>query len=473
MACPDSPAKGAVFAIGDWTARIRLTPTASVAVEYFDAEGKPCRRIKRDAAFQRAHKVELDALKARVADIEGALREARIRLEQTFRNGRDWSMEDWCQRYRDHPLTRTMAARLLWQFAPKDGAAFTALGTEPTLTGIDGAAISPPRGPCRVRLWHPVMADAQTRQAWRARVLELGLRQPLWQLWRPVYELTDAERRTAIYSNRFAGLLLDQPVFVRILRNRGWVLKSRMLGVPTDEAKPARLALPAFGLVAEYWGCGAGQVQEENEYGAPNLEHFATSQMRFYRLGEDSTAGAPPIPLTEVPALAFCEAMFDLEQVSGVTAIGFDGQWRDPGPHATPPSSDQYLIAVTWDGDLTHRTPGELGKMRTELLQWLVPRLAAADRLRIDGHMLHVKGKWNDYAIHTGNAAVRIVGPNSHVCIVPGGRADEAGQMPLPFAGDEVLALILSKAHMLIDEDRIRDIDIVRQLGCDDRSRRN
>jgi hypothetical protein len=156
--------------------------------------------------------------------------------------------------------------------------------------------------------------------------------------------------------------------------------------------------------------------------------------------------------------------MFDLELVTGVTVIGFDGQWRDPGRDATPPSGDEHLIAASWDGDLTQRTPGELGKIRTELLQWLVPRLAIADRLRLDGHMLHVKGKWNDYAIHTGNAAVRIIGPNIHVCIVPGGHAG-AGQVPLPFAGDEVLALVLSKAHMLIDEDRIRDRDIVRQLG--------
>jgi Domain of unknown function (DUF4132) len=465
MASPDSPAKGAAFPIGDWTARISLTPTGSVTVDYVDPAGKPCRRIKRDAAFQRAHKAELDALKARVADIEGALREARGRLEQTFRNGRDWSVEDWCQRYRDHPLTRTMAERLLWQFTPGDRAAFTALGTAPALTGIDGAAIAPPSGPCRVRLWHPVMADAQTRQAWRARLLEIGLRQPLWQLWRPVYELTDPERLTATYSNRFAGLLLNQPVFVRILRNRGWVLKSRMLGAPADEVKPARLALPAFGLIAEYWGRGAGDVQDEHDYGAPNFQHFATSQIRFYRAREDSTAGARPVPLTEVAALAFCEAMFDLELVTGVTALGFDGRWRDPGRDATPPPADEHPVGVTWNGDLTQRTPGELGKMRTELLQWLVPRLAIADRLRLDGHMLHVKGKWNDYAIHTGNAAVRIVGPNSHVCIVPGGRTDEVGQVPLPFAGDEVLALVLSKAHMLADEDRIRDRDIVRQLG--------
>ena len=79
-ASPDGPGKGTVFPIGDWTARIRLTPTGSVTVDYVDPAGKPCRRIKRDAAFQRAHKAELDALKARVADIEGALREARTWL---------------------------------------------------------------------------------------------------------------------------------------------------------------------------------------------------------------------------------------------------------------------------------------------------------------------------------------------------------------------------------------------------------
>jgi Domain of unknown function (DUF4132) len=168
MASPDGAAAGAAFPIGDWTARIRLTPTGSVTVDYADPEGKSRRRISSDPAFRRAHKAAIDALKARVADIEGALREARGRLEQTFRNGRDWSADDWCQRYRDHSLTRRLAERLLWQFTPGDGAVFTALGTAPALTGIDGAAIALPSGPCRVRLWHPVMADAQTRQAWRA-----------------------------------------------------------------------------------------------------------------------------------------------------------------------------------------------------------------------------------------------------------------------------------------------------------------
>src|SRR5262249_54151623 len=149
-----------------------------------DPAGKSRRRINSDPAFRRAHKAAIDALKARVADIEGALREARGRLEQTFRNGRDWSVADWCQRYRDHSLTRKLAERLLWKFRRGVGAAFPALGTARALPAIGGGAIALPGARCRVRLWHPVMADAQTRQAWRARLLEIGLRQPLWQLWR-------------------------------------------------------------------------------------------------------------------------------------------------------------------------------------------------------------------------------------------------------------------------------------------------
>jgi hypothetical protein len=97
MGSPDGAASGAAFPIGDWTGRIRLTPTGIVTVDYADPEGKSRRRINSDPAFRRAHKAAIDALKARVADIEGALREARGRLEQTFRNGRDWSVEDWCQ----------------------------------------------------------------------------------------------------------------------------------------------------------------------------------------------------------------------------------------------------------------------------------------------------------------------------------------------------------------------------------------
>jgi len=240
MDSPEKEARGATFPIGDWTARIILTPTGSVAVDYVDPQGKAHPRIGRDAAFQRTHKAALDALKARVTDIEGALREARTRLEQTFRNGRDWSIDDWRERYLDHPLTRTMATRLLWHFTLPDGSTFTALGTAPHLTGLDGATIDLPKGACRVRLWHPVMADAATRQAWRARLLELDLRQPLWQLWRPVYELTEPERATTTYSNRFAGL-------------RAYPAKPRLGSQEPDDGRAVRRGTPGAPCASRLW----------------------------------------------------------------------------------------------------------------------------------------------------------------------------------------------------------------------------
>jgi hypothetical protein len=78
--------------------------------------------------------------------------------------------------------------------------------------------------------------------------------------------------------------------------------------------------------------------------------------------------------------------------------------------------------------------------------------------------MHRVSGKWHDYGINTGNAAVRILGPNRHLCIVPGAGSGPLTGPPLPFAGDEVLAVILSKAHMLSDEEAIRDPTILSQI---------
>ena len=96
----------------------------------------------------------------------------------------------------------------------------------------------------------------------------------------------------------------------------------------------------------------------------------------------------------------------------------------------------------------------------------LLPRLAIGASCTLDGNWLRVRGKWQDYAIHCGNAAVRVTASNRHLCIVPAGRgsAPPGSETLLPLFGDEMLSLILSKATLLADEQAIRDQDILRQL---------
>jgi hypothetical protein len=55
---------------------------------------------------------------------------------------------------------------------------------------------------------------------------------------------------------------------------------------------------------------------------------------------------------------------------------------------------------------------------------------------------------------------------NQYLCIVPGrGNAGESGSLFLPFEGDTMLAVILSKAFLLAADTKITDATITRQIG--------
>ena len=54
---------------------------------------------------------------------------------------------------------------------------------------------------------------------------------------------------------------------------------------------------------------------------------------------------------------------------------------------------------------------------------------------------------------------------DTYLCIVPGPRSlDPFAGVPLPFEGDQVLAIILSKAMLLANDTKITDPTITRQI---------
>ena len=107
------------------------------------------------------------------------------------------------------------------------------------------------------------------------------LQQPFKQAHREVYLLTDAERNTRTYSNRFAGHVIKQHQFNALCAARGWKNKLRLM-VDAD-FPPASKLLPKWGLWDEYWIEGAG-----DEYGRDTNEtgtflYLTTDQVRFHR----------------------------------------------------------------------------------------------------------------------------------------------------------------------------------------------
>jgi hypothetical protein len=80
----------------------------------------------------------------------------------------------------------------------------------------------------------------------------------------------------------------------------------------------------------------------------------------------------------------------------------------------------------------------------------------------IGGKFLRVEGKRRAYRIHLGSGNILMEPNDRYLCIVP---ASAGGiEVRLPFEGDNMLSIILSKAAMLADEDKITDPSILSQL---------
>jgi len=76
-----------------------------------------------------------------------------------------------------------------------------------------------------------------------------GIRQPFRQAHREIYVLTDAERTTRTYSNRFAAHILRQHQFAALCEEREW--KFRLMG-QWDSHNTPTLELPWCGLRVKY-----------------------------------------------------------------------------------------------------------------------------------------------------------------------------------------------------------------------------
>ncbi|MFI0940557.1 DUF4132 domain-containing protein [Streptomyces sp. NPDC021020] len=422
-----------------------------------NAAGKQVKGVP--AAVRRDHPEEVAELKAAAKDVDRMLGAQSERLDRQFLARRRWAYAAWRERVLDHPLVGTLARRLLWTV---DGRACGFADGE--LHTLDGAPVTTGGS---VELWHPVGREVAEVMAWRDWLERHGVTQPFKQAHREVYLLTDAERRTATYSNRFAAHVLRQHQFQSLAAVRGWSSKLRL--AVDDTYPPAVRELPAWGLRAEFWIEGA---DVHDITGPGSYLHLTTDQVRFHRIGAPGNwahaggggyrpdrRGTPApgdgaLPLEEIPPLVLSEVLRDVDLFVGVTSVGNDPLWQDGGPDGR---YRDYWHRYGF-GELTVSAQG-----RRDVLARLLPRLATAERYTIEGRFLHVRGDRHTYRIHLGSGNILIAPQDRYLCIVPGAaKPSDAGY--LPFDGDRTLGLILSKALLLARDTEITDPTILSQL---------
>lgn len=263
-------------------------------------------------------------------------------------------------------------------------------------------------------------------EGWQREIVRRRIVQPFKQAFRELYVLTPAEQETGWFSNRFAGHVVEGKVAARLLQTRQWQIAG---GEPAIPSKIFR----EHGFEARFTFPDVGHYFSELP--------FATSdQIVFlpYPHKKAETRSDPEsiyLPLADIPPCIFSEVMRDADLV--VSVAQRDGE-----------------------GIMSHEVFQRRGELVTALLNEL-----GLPGVTIDGHHARVVGKLASYRVHLGSATIHIE-PGSYLCVVPDRWGKTHRDLFLPFAdaGDDKISEVISKVLLLINDSKIKDQSILRQI---------
>lgn len=392
---------------------------------------------------------ELKEWKESAKEIDLTTSAQRDRIDRMFRTERELSWDQFNEFYFSHGLMSFMAHQLIWNFSfgnqKQSGIYVNNEWQNPSVR------LDPQPGPgTKVSLWHPVFSSVEEIATWRRFLIENKIMQPLKQAFREVYLLTDAEINTGTYSNRMAAHILKQHQFNSLAKTRGW--KYSLLGAYDDgrDNEIASIVLPESNIRGEFW---VNEVNADNAFNDTGIWNFvSTDQVRFVRQSDNEV-----LRMTDVPQRVFTEVMRDVDLFVGVASVGNDPAWSDNGGLV---QYRDYWQSYSF-GDLS-----EVAKTRKATLERIIPRLKIAGVAEVRDRFLVVKGKLRTYKIHIGSTNILMEPNDQYLCIVPDRSVkNETGNLFLPFEGDNGVSVILSKALLLADDDKITDTTITRQIN--------
>ncbi|GAA1643710.1 DUF4132 domain-containing protein [Actinoplanes couchii] len=291
---------------GDCAYEVEIRGVDAV-VRWTGAAGKPVQAAP--AEVRADHREDLHELTTTIKDISGTLLALRDRLDGLLRRDRQWTVDQWRERFHDHPLARTIARRLIWTVGD-----VAVCWAGDALRAVDDTVVEP-ADDAVVRLWHPAVSPSA---GWREFLIRHGITQPFQQAHRERYVLTDAERATGTYSNRFAAHVVHQHRLTALLARRGWSYAQYRNDPYWRE--PPRLALPDWNLRAELSITGIDDRDDDMTV----FDTMATDGLRF--LGPDDQ----PVPLETVPPVVLSEVMRDIDLFVAAAGVGSDPKIEDP-----------------------------------------------------------------------------------------------------------------------------------------------
>jgi len=427
----------------DYLLELSVTGVGKTALAWVKPDGKVQKSVPEFVKNNAKHAEKLKKIRAINKELKQASTAQRDRIEQLYTENRIWNRKDFEKYYLNHGLVNTIARKLIWSFGYENTwtAVFLQEDKWMDITGQSHDLTDD----IQIRLWHPIDSEAEDVFSWRNKLEEWQIQQPMKQAYREVYLLTDAEINTKTYSNRMASHIIKQHQFKALSVSRGW--RYTLIGCNMDrrEGNMAQKDLPSHQLTAQLWLQDV--LSDDDSYA---FQYVATDQIRFVNASNE------PVELIDVDRYIFSEVMRDCDLFVGVASVGNDPTWQDNIDRA---DSRAYWQSYSF-GDLSG-----IAQTRKQVLEKLVPCLKIKDVAKIEGRFLVVKGKRHTYKIHIGSTNIQRSPNDQYLCIVPsGGKDKNLKNVLLPFEDDGGISLILSKAFMLANDDKITDSTILSQL---------
>lgn len=267
----------------------------------FDDHFEP--RLRDDSGDHIEDLDEEPAWKTLSAQLREAVKVQTFRLEQDMITGRRWSVGEWTRCLKDHPLLVSFTRRLLWGVYDDEGALVTAFRTaeDRTLTTRDGEMRLDERA--RIGLVHPLHLGDDARAAWSEHLADYEIIQPFAQLGRRVFRVEDPEKNE-IATARYAKTKFKSGLLRDMLVRGGWDRDDAFL---RREYERHFVGQRVVAIATMDPGVQAGEATYEIADQTIETIEFRAKKGR----GKSTT----PMALHEVPAIAFSEAVLDLDDV--------------------------------------------------------------------------------------------------------------------------------------------------------------
>ena len=210
-----------IFDYGKRQFKVVLTPALSL--EVYDEKGKQLKNMptpgKTDDADQA--KAANDAWKLLKKQLKTVVTNQKLRLEQALITDRHWSTAQWKELYVKNPVMRQFATGLIWGvYEDKKLSETFRYMEDGTFNTVDEEEYTLPENGS-IGLVHVVELSEEVLSAWKEQLSDYEISQPIEQLERPAFCVTEAEKEE-MELTRFGGVVINSLSLSGKLQNMGW-----------------------------------------------------------------------------------------------------------------------------------------------------------------------------------------------------------------------------------------------------------